>query len=552
MRVGALRLAAVSLAAFLPGLRALPATAQINPSGAEIAVGATATFQGLPAAASDLGGDFVVVWQKQSLTTGGWDIFARRYARSGAPDGAEFQVNTTTGAGCRQSPAVAADGLGNFVVVWQSNEETGNLIGIFGQLFSAAGAPVGTQFQVNLSTGGNDQAPAVAMAPDGRFLVVWQSDSGDGSSWGVVGRAYQAGGTAPTAELAINVTTAGAQHSPAAAFLAGAGTAGGYAVAWQSEGQDGPGLAGSSAVIARLFDPSGNPLSGELAVNAPATGAHGHPRMAADPSGNFAVAWEDLTAAGPVVLARRFTAAGAPLSAPLTVDATPTGAQADPVVAADARGDFVVAWDETNEDGSGAAVLAQQFDNREQPQGARVQLNVTTAGDQAMAGLGLSAGGSLLAAWQSTTAAASGAVVTARTASLQELRFYTVTPCRMVDTRNATGPLGGPRLTSGQVRNFPLLSAACGIPPSAKAISINATLVTPPTPGSVVTYPGDAPVPVINTVSVGAASEVRASNTILLLALTGDGSANVLATFAPNGSAPGTVQFLIDVNGYFQ
>jgi hypothetical protein len=83
MRVGALRLAAVSLAAFLPGLRTLPAAAQINPAGGEIAVGATATFQGLPAAASDLGGDFVVVWQKQSLTTGGWDIFARRYARSG-------------------------------------------------------------------------------------------------------------------------------------------------------------------------------------------------------------------------------------------------------------------------------------------------------------------------------------------------------------------------------------------------------------------------------------------------------------------------------------
>jgi hypothetical protein len=528
MRVDALRLAVVSLAAALrclPALPALPAAAQINPSGAEITVGATATFQGLPAAASDLAGDFVVVWQKLSPTTGGWDIFARRYARSGAPEGAELQVNTTTGAGCRQRPAVGADGLGGFVVVWQSDEESGGRTGIFGQLFSATGTAEGAQFQVNLSTGGNDQAPAVAMAPDGRFLVVWQSDSADGSSWGVVGRAYQAGGTAPTGELAINVTTAGAQHSPAAAFLAGAGMAGGYAVAWQSEGQDGPGLAGSSAVIARLFDTSGNALSGELGVNAPATGAHGHPRMAADPSGNFAVAWENLTAGGTVVLARRFTAAGAPLSAPLTVDAAPTGAQADPVVAADARGDFVVAWDETNEDGSGAAVLAQQFDNREQPQGGRVQLNVTTAGDQALAGIGLSEGGSLLAAWQSTTAAGSGAVVAARTASLQEMRFYTVTPCRMVDTRNTTGPLGGPRLTSGQVRNFPLLSSACGIPASARAISINATLVTPPTPGSVVMYPGDAPLAGINTVSVGAASEVRASNTILLLALTGDGSA---------------------------
>ncbi len=180
-----------------------------------------------------------------------------------------------------------------------------------------------------------------------------------------------------------------------------------------------------------------------------------------------------------------------------------------------------------------------------------MQLNVTTAGDQAVPELGLSAGGSLLAAWQSTPAAASAAVVTARTASLQEMRFHTVTPCRLVDTRNPAGPLGGPILTSGQVRNFPLLSSSCGVPAAARALSVNITLVTPVTAGSVVTYPGDAPPPAVNTASVEAAA-VRASNTILLLALDGDGSANVLPTFAPNGSAPGKVQFLIDVNGYFQ
>jgi hypothetical protein len=528
------------------------AAAQINVGGAEIAAGASAAYQGTPAAASDLTGDFVVAWQRLSPSTGGWDVFARRFSRTGAALSGEIQANTTTGAGCRLNPAVASDALGNFLVVWQSNEESGGVTGIFGQLFTNTGAPSGGQFQINTTTSADALWPAVAMAPDGRFLVVWQSAAAAaGNGWGIVGRAYQAAATAPSAEVAINLTTAGAQHSPATAYLAGAGTAGGYAVAWQSEGQDAPGVAGAAAVFARLFDTAGNALSGELTVNAPATGAHGHPRMAVDPSGNFTVAWEATTAAGTAVLARRFSAAGTALAAPLAVDAAPAGAQADPVAAADARGDVVVAWDEAGVDGSGAAVLAQEFDNHAQPLGGKVQLNVTTAGDQALPGLGLSEGGSLFAAWQSTAAAATGAVVTARTASLQEMRFYTVTPCRLVDTRNPAGPLGGPILTSGQVRNFPLLSSACGIPAGARALSVNITLVTPVTAGSVVTYPGDAPPLAINTASVGPA-EVRASNTILLLALDGDGSANVLPTFAPNGSAPGKVQFLIDVNGYFQ
>ncbi len=529
------------------------AAAQLNPGGSEIAAGVSATYQGQPAATSDLAGDFVAAWQRLSPTTGGWDIYARRFSRTGTPLTGEIQVNTTTGAGCRQNPAVASDALGNFLVVWQSNEESGGVTGIYGQLFTSTGAPSGGQFQINTTTSADALWPAAAMAPGGQFLVAWQSAAAPaGNGWGIVARAYQPGATSPSAEIAVNLTTAGAQHSPAAAYLAGAGTAGGYAVAWQSEGQDSPGVAGASAVFARLLDTSGNALSGELAVNAPGTGAHGHPRMAADPSGNFTVAWEAATAAGTVVLARRFSAAGTALVAPLTVDGSPAGAQADPVVVADARGDAVVAWDEAGVDGSGAAVLAQEFDNHAQPLGGKVQLNVTTAGDQAMPGLGLSEGGSFFAAWQSTPTAATGAVVTARTASLQEMRFYSVTPCRLVDTRNPAGPLGGPILTSGQVRNFPLLSSSCtGIPASARALSVNLTLVTPVTAGSVVTYPGDAPTPGINSVSVEAA-QVRASNTILLLALGGNGSANVLPTFAPNGSNPGKVHFLIDVNGYFQ
>jgi hypothetical protein len=63
-----------------------------------------------------------------------------------------------------------------------------------------------------------------------------------------------------------------------------------FEVAWQAEGQDGTGI-GASGIVGRAFDGAGNPQSGELAINVPATGAHSHPRITSDSSGNFVVAW---------------------------------------------------------------------------------------------------------------------------------------------------------------------------------------------------------------------------------------------------------------------
>jgi hypothetical protein len=155
-----------------------------------------------------------------------------------------------------------------------------------------------------------------------------------------------------------------------------------FEVVWQAEGQDGSG-AGASGIVGRAFDGSGNAQSGEMAINLPATGAHADPRIASDPSGNFIVAWEGLTAGGSVVLARRFNAAGTALSGQLMVDPSPTGPEHDPVVVANALGEFVIVWDALGQDGNGAAVLGQAFDSYlNQPLGGKLQLNATTAGDQ--------------------------------------------------------------------------------------------------------------------------------------------------------------------------
>ena len=50
--------------------------------------------------------------------------------------------------------------------------------------------------------------------------------------------------------------------------------------------------------------------------------------------------------------------------------------------------------------------------------------------------------------------------------------YFTVAPCRVIDTRSGYGPLAGPALAAGGDRSF-TIAGACGIPPSAKAISVN-------------------------------------------------------------------------------
>src|SRR4029079_11290752 len=53
------------------------------------------------------------------------------------------------------------------------------------------------------------------------------------------------------------------------------------------------------------------------------------------------------------------------------------------------------------------------------------------------------------------------------------LAFYPLTPCRIADTRNASGALGGPILAAQSTRSLPILASSCGLPANAQAYSLN-------------------------------------------------------------------------------
>jgi RHS repeat-associated protein len=123
--------------------------------------------------------------------------------------------------------------------------------------------------------------------------------------------------------------------------------------------------------------------------------------------------------------------------------------------------------------------------------------------------------------------------------------FYTVTPCRLVDTRNPNGPYGGPALAAGSLRSF-ALAGLCGIPASARAVSLNITITDPTAGGDLGVFPGGITPPLTSAISFSA-GQTRANNAVGGVA--GDGMATVSVR---NDMPSGTVQLIVDVNGYFQ
>ena len=118
--------------------------------------------------------------------------------------------------------------------------------------------------------------------------------------------------------------------------------------------------------------------------------------------------------------------------------------------------------------------------------------------------------------------------------------FYTLTPCRLIDTRSSIP------LTNG-VNRLLDLGGRCGIPASAKALSVNLTVVGATQGGHLTLWPADLETPFASNLNFGP-GQTRANNAILRLST--DGLGDVAARAVVVGD--GTVHLIVDVNGYFQ
>jgi hypothetical protein len=121
--------------------------------------------------------------------------------------------------------------------------------------------------------------------------------------------------------------------------------------------------------------------------------------------------------------------------------------------------------------------------------------------------------------------------------------FFTLTPCRVVDTRGPAGPWGGPALSAAAEREF-VFVGRCAIPSTARAVALTITATESSASGDLSFFPGGSPRPVVSAVNYSA-GQTRSSNAITPLS-----GAGTLAVYCNQSS--GTVQVILDVNGYFE
>jgi PKD repeat protein len=116
--------------------------------------------------------------------------------------------------------------------------------------------------------------------------------------------------------------------------------------------------------------------------------------------------------------------------------------------------------------------------------------------------------------------------------------FFTLAPCRVVDTR-----IGGPALAPATERTFDLRDT-CGIPAGARAVAVNVTVIGSAGPGHLRLWATGEARPESSTINFPA-GVTRANNAVLRL-----GAAGSVSAFC--SIASGTAHLVVDVTGYFE
>ena len=170
---------------------------------------------------------------------------------------------------------------------------------------------------------------------------------------------------------------------------------------WTSIEQDGSGL----GVFGRV---DGGP---EFRVNTYTTGYQADPSVAIDENGNFVVVWaSDQDGSESGVFGQRFAVTGVPLGPEFRVNTVTTDNQQQPRVATDANGNFVVVWTSENQDGSGAGVFGRRYSSSGDPVGPEFQVNTYTTGFQYRPAVSAAANpNDFVVVWQDGTVPGGGA-----------------------------------------------------------------------------------------------------------------------------------------------
>lgn len=201
--------------------------------GAEFFINTESSVCRYPDVAADANGNFAVVWMEDKSRN---SIIARLFDPNGTPRTDTFKVNTIRFSSVTR-PSITMDAAGNFLVAWDGDPDLAGLDDIHARLYDANGTSLDEQFLVNTTFTRAQQYPKASMNDDGEFVIVWDCriDPNDDNQRDIFGQRFGSSGEFIGDEFQINTYKLNDQRYPAVAI----NEAGRFVTVWQSQTQDG-------------------------------------------------------------------------------------------------------------------------------------------------------------------------------------------------------------------------------------------------------------------------------------------------------------------------
>jgi len=310
--------------------------------------------------------------------------------------GPEFQVNTFTHASEMQ-PRVDVLDNDRFISVWLGpNPDRSALYGVRAQVFQRDGSPVGTEFLITSDAVNDDYIemyPAIAHSPDSSFVVAWDSYYSSDESF-IGAQRFDSSLQPFGSNVQAGPSTAG-ELWPSVATDA----TGNFVIVWTEAGS----VDNWHPIIrARIFDAFGQPKTEQFAITNN-SGSANSATVAMYPDGDFIVTWDQTgrDGSGAGIFGQRFNIQGERLGEEFQINSFAVSEQRWPKVAVSANEDFVVAWQSYGEDGSGYGIVGQRYRRDGIRIGSNFLVNTYTADQQTSPSAAMDATGGFVILWES-------------------------------------------------------------------------------------------------------------------------------------------------------
>jgi len=307
-------------------------------------------------------------------------------------------LDTVVG-GIPNYPDAAADHRGQQVYVWEDNpsDDDESAIDVFMRIFDQGGGSLVGPVKVNTIDEQNQRFAKVAIAPDGTFLVIWQSfkQVAPGVFIATIrSQAFDSTGQPAQSEHLLSTVETDLQteaHANVAAL-----TGGGYVAVWESWNSADPADT-TYSIQGRMVGDDGIPIGSQFQVNSLMTGAfEQYPSVTGLADGGFLATWSYTQ-----IQARQFMSDGTPVDSDFQVNTfVGVSSRSQTNVATNDDGRVLVVWSD-REDGNGTEIRGRLYNPALTPMGPDFRINTYVTDDQTVPQVAGYGGAGFFVIWQS-------------------------------------------------------------------------------------------------------------------------------------------------------